>query len=196
MYAEYGEPKTAAELMERYARIKKQTYRAPPKPKLLPAPDNTQVVERRNKPTLIGGFIHEHNAHVILYHKWRIAEELGQEVRYSVRDIAEDILGDYECTWEILLSEKRDLGLSYLRHAIVYAVMQELPQLSLPQLGRKFNRDHTTILHSRNRTESMIAKGKTERRESPMGREYHIIKWEPTKAALVSRAWRIKAGGT
>lgn len=54
------------------------------------------------------------------------------------------------------------LGRSRMReHAVprmiaIYLVRQHCPQFSLPDLGRRFDRDHSTILHALHRAPALI----------------------------------------
>ena len=49
---------------------------------------------------------------------------------------------------EDLLGPRRSAKLVEARHKAIIAVALERPKLSLPQIGKLFNRDHTTIMHA------------------------------------------------
>ena len=183
MYAEYDEPKTAEEMRERYAKIRRNVF----------SPRRDQPKRPKERRVTVIGWLHEHNSHVILYHKHRIAHELGETIRFSIREIASDILSDYPWTWEDIISRRRDRDLCYMRHAIIYAASKERSDLSLTQFAMKFGgRDHTTILHSKERMKAEIENGSVILKESPMGRKYAVIDWEPTMNCMYSRAFRAR----
>ena len=46
-----------------------------------------------------------------------------------------------------VLSDRRSSDVAQARHEIWHRIYSELPNYSLPMIGRLFNRDHTTILH-------------------------------------------------
>ena len=48
---------------------------------------------------------------------------------------------------DALLSKKKTKEISYARHIAVYLI-RKLIDLSLPDIGKIFNRDHTTIMNS------------------------------------------------
>lgn len=53
-----------------------------------------------------------------------------------------------------IMSERRQQDIVRARHAAMYA-MRELTGYSLPQIGRAFKRDHTTIIHACRRVEDI-----------------------------------------
>ena len=47
-----------------------------------------------------------------------------------------------------MLSSSRLKSVTDARHRVIYAAHLAFPRLSLPQLGKRLNRDHTTILYA------------------------------------------------
>lgn len=69
--------------------------------------------------------------------------------RRPVREIIEDVLGDYPgIGWEEIVGVGRERRLVEPRHRCMAAVYEERKDLSLPALGRIFHRDHTSVLHA------------------------------------------------
>jgi chromosomal replication initiator protein len=67
--------------------------------------------------------------------------------RTPVRTICAEILRDFPgITWEHIISARRTRDFIEPRHACFVAVYTRRPDLSLPQIGKIFDRDHTTIL--------------------------------------------------
>ncbi|WP_425348073.1 helix-turn-helix domain-containing protein [Tianweitania sediminis] len=54
----------------------------------------------------------------------------------------------YGCTFSEVVSDKRQRNIVDARHAAIRAVRTANPHMSLPEIGRIFNRDHSTIFHS------------------------------------------------
>lgn len=48
------------------------------------------------------------------------------------------------------------------RHAAIFVARQLRPDLSLPQLGRQFQRDHSTIIHAMRRARALLADAQPE----------------------------------
>jgi chromosomal replication initiation ATPase DnaA len=71
----------------------------------------------------------------------------------------------------LIMSDRRNASIVHARNVVIYLVYT-LTNYSMPAIGRIFNRDHTTVLHS-------IRKIEAERKASPMFdstiRQYHSI---------------------
>ena len=67
-----------------------------------------------------------------------------QKRRAPIAEIAER----HEVSLADVLGPSRFQHVVRARFAAIRAVRQRYPEMSLPQLGRLFNRDHTTILHA------------------------------------------------
>ncbi|WP_104663357.1 helix-turn-helix domain-containing protein [Ensifer adhaerens] len=72
--------------------------------------------------------------------------------RRPVRAIIEEVLGAYPgISFEEIIGVGRERRLVEPRHRCMTAVYDERPDLSLPALGRIFQRDHTSVLHAVNK---------------------------------------------
>ena len=73
--------------------------------------------------------------------------------RVPIRDICSAVLVDFpDVTVDDVLSPRRAKMFVRPRDACIAAVYVQRKDLSLPAIGRWFNRDHTTILHSVRKT--------------------------------------------
>lgn len=80
-----------------------------------------------------------------------VAEEPTQPEEPSVwrpawKVIAEQMCRKHGVTVAEILSPRREQRLSVIRQEIWYRLARETT-MSLPQIGKRFNRDHTSILH-------------------------------------------------
>lgn len=80
-----------------------------------------------------------------------VAEEPAQPEEPSVwrpawKVIAEQMCRKHGVTVAEILSPRREQRLSVIRQEIWYRLARETT-MSLPQIGKRFNRDHTSILH-------------------------------------------------
>ncbi len=66
--------------------------------------------------------------------------------RPAWKQIAMDICKKYDVSFEEIIGEDRKRDLVRVRQEIFYTIRTELGW-SLPEIGNRFNRDHTTILH-------------------------------------------------
>lgn len=92
---------------------------------------------------------------VILYQASRICEfegistEKENVLRVPAKQIIAEVLEDYPgITIADILSQRRRRDLVQARHACMKAVHERRPDMSFPQLGRVFSRDHSSILHA------------------------------------------------
>lgn len=79
-----------------------------------------------------------------------VLENIGEANRRSakpVQVIIAEVAAAYGCTAADLLGTSLKRKLTVARHAAYYEVKTQRPWLSLPQVGRIFGRDHTTILY-------------------------------------------------
>ena len=150
MYAEYAEPTSAAEMRARYARIREKTYRAAP---------SKRTMEKKPKIRLL--FLHEYNHHVIIYLKWKLAKEAGasqDEIekiiinstppKKHVSDIIKEVSRETGVSAEEILGTRGQVHIAEARQLAMAKVYAERRDLSLTQIGRKFDRHHTTVLHA------------------------------------------------
>ncbi|WP_312362562.1 helix-turn-helix domain-containing protein [Ensifer sp.] len=72
--------------------------------------------------------------------------------RRPVREIVEEVLAAYPGVgWADIIGVRRERRLVEPRHACMAAVYEEREDLSLPALGRIFQRDHSSVLHAVNK---------------------------------------------
>ena len=65
----------------------------------------------------------------------------------SMRDIASDVAGRFGYRLTDLTGVSRKQDVSIVRHMAMYLIY-ETGRYSYPQIGRFFNRDHTTVIHA------------------------------------------------
>jgi len=63
-------------------------------------------------------------------------------------DLIAEIAEQHDVSLADVIGPSRFRHIINARFAAIRAVRQRYPEMSLPQLGRLFNRDHTTILHA------------------------------------------------
>lgn len=75
-------------------------------------------------------------------------------------DRAHQIINDLADTWTVqaITGPNRNRELCTVRHHAMWLIREETA-LSLPQIGRLFNRDHTTILSALRRATARLAAG-------------------------------------
>lgn len=82
---------------------------------------------------------------------WRVPAML------SVRLIQSLVAGHYGTTRSKLIGDQRLAALVFARHVAMWLSLEMLNGATLPAVGRAFRRDHTTVLHGRNRIRKLIA---------------------------------------
>lgn len=73
---------------------------------------------------------------------------IRQSAHKDARAVIARVALEMDVRIEDLLGPRRSVKLVEARHKAMIAVALERPKLSLPQIGRLFNRDHTTIIHA------------------------------------------------
>jgi hypothetical protein len=73
-------------------------------------------------------------------------EYRGSRAAIRIRDIQDTVCEHYGVELADLLSARRTKNLAVIRHAAYY-LSKTLTPRSLPDIGRRFGRDHTTILY-------------------------------------------------
>lgn len=105
--------------------------------------------------------------HVIAFRHWQLAMQqimrfstttnvhlnasdfIIPEPKKAVKDIVDEVLNEHPgWSWEDIKSKRRNRALVAVRHACMKEVHRQRPDLSFPQLGRIFNRDHSSLLHA------------------------------------------------
>ena len=66
--------------------------------------------------------------------------------RPAWKQIAIDICKKHDSSFEEIFNDNRRHDLVVIRQEIFYEIRHQLG-MSLPEIGRRFNRDHTTVLH-------------------------------------------------
>lgn len=75
--------------------------------------------------------------------------DIAVALRTPVKRIIADVLVNFpEFTMSEVIGPSRVRRLIEARHACMKAVYSARPDLSLPQIGKLFNRDHTTVLYA------------------------------------------------
>jgi hypothetical protein len=74
----------------------------------------------------------------------------------SVATIQTKVAEAYGQTRAEMMCPQRSYAFSLARHIAIYLSKQLKPSISLPELGRHFDRDHTTILHGARRIGQMV----------------------------------------
>ncbi|MBQ1264278.1 MAG: chromosomal replication initiator protein DnaA, partial [Oscillospiraceae bacterium] len=62
----------------------------------------------------------------------------------------------YSLSEDILRSTQRNRNTSEARQVAMYLIRKNL-NLSLPEIGREFGRDHTTVMHALSKVEQLLA---------------------------------------
>lgn len=86
----------------------------------------------------------------LLAKKAVITAKYGSE---DARHIIMEVAIAHGVSYEDILGRSRARHLVAARHEAIYEVRKRRPHLSLPQIGRIFKRDHTSILHALRRME-------------------------------------------
>ena len=116
--------------------------------------------------------------HVIAFRHWQLAMQqimrfstntnvhlnpsdfIIPEPKKAIKDIVDEVLKEYPgWSWEDIKSKRRNRKLVVARHSCMKEVHKQRPDLSFPQIGRIFNRDHTSILHAVGRLRKDIRQG-------------------------------------
>lgn len=69
----------------------------------------------------------------------------------SVANIIDVVAKHYGTTRELILSNQRYAGIMLPRHVAAYIASQTVTTLSLTEMGRVFKRDHSSMIHARNK---------------------------------------------
>lgn len=71
-----------------------------------------------------------------------------REGRTPVRSLIERVATFHGTTFDVIVGPRRDRKSVAARFDAIKAVHAARPDLSTPQIGKHFNRDHTSILHA------------------------------------------------
>ena len=88
-----------------------------------------------------------------------LGELLGgaEPVSVTVDKIFSAVFNKYSISKEELIGSKRTKDIAHARHVAIYLI-REITEMSFPNLGRLFNRDHTTVMNSCDLITDKIAK--------------------------------------
>ena len=86
-----------------------------------------------------------------------ISELLGgaEPISVTVEKIFTSVFQRYNIKKEDLISSKRSKEIAYARHICIYLI-REVTEMSLPNIGKIFNRDHTTVMNSIEKIETRL----------------------------------------
>lgn len=73
---------------------------------------------------------------------------LKENGRVAATVILQEVAAAYGVTMAELLGPRRSVRLVAIRHEAIALIYCARPDMSLPQIGRVVNRDHTAILHA------------------------------------------------
>lgn len=71
-----------------------------------------------------------------------------RDVRTPVRSLIERVAAFHGLSYEVIVGPRRDRASVAARFDAIKAVHDARPDLTTPQIGKHFNRDHTSILHA------------------------------------------------
>lgn len=80
--------------------------------------------------------------------KFRTVEIQNHPTRQSGMDIIRGFCAENDIDIDVILGVSRSVEIVHLRQLAMVEVYTLRHDLSLPQIGRLFNRDHTTIIHA------------------------------------------------
>lgn len=78
-----------------------------------------------------------------------------QKYNISINKIKKVVCKRYKVSLEDLNSKKKNYSIAWPRQVAMY-LATELTSLSLPEIGREFNRDHTTVIHAKEKVKEEI----------------------------------------
>lgn len=151
---------SAAEVFANAAAVRARLYGAKPRPTnaaATPAEKITVITPpRRYAPP------RDYNAHVIVYRKWMLYQELRSQFDQQVCDfqpeerqktaysVIHDVLSFFPgVTMDQLRGQRRQADLIVVRHIAEFEVCRQFPAYSLPMVGRIFCKDHTSVLSAK-----------------------------------------------
>ena len=104
---------------------------------------------------LVGGQINVQTTHAVLRDLLQIPEK-----EITVKEIQYAVCGHYQIGLTDLKSARRERRLARPRQLAMYLAKVLTPQ-SLPDIGKAFERDHTTVMHAVKTIEDLIRRDKT-----------------------------------
>ncbi len=112
-------------------------------------PDNVRNLEGALHRVLIYLSLHPSETFSVGSNCERIFSDLKKSKKLlpSFERIIQSVADTFHLSTDLLLSKKRNYEIVYARQVAIYLV-RKLLSLSLPDIGKRFQKDHTTILHS------------------------------------------------
>lgn len=147
-----------AELVNNYAEIRRKFRNLKPPVKVTPMPETnpnlspvvnlwTHVLQKHMDETAAFGPV-VHPSHRPRAITWN--EVLNETCRY------------FEISQAEILAPRRMTAIVYPRQVLMYMATKHCTRLSLPQIGRKLDKDHTTVMSGRDKIRGLLAAGHQE----------------------------------
>ncbi len=80
----------------------------------------------------------------------------AEPINVTVDKVFAAVYHKYDVSRDDIISPRRTKDIAWARHVAIY-ILREITDMSLPGIGKIFNRDHTTVLSSLNTVETRIA---------------------------------------
>ena len=88
----------------------------------------------------------------------------GPSKRLSIADVQKEVEAFYKVSHSDLIGKKRSREIAYARQIAIYLCRQML-ELPYNDIGKKFNRDHTTVMYSVTNVEKKMQESRELREE-------------------------------
>lgn len=75
--------------------------------------------------------------------------------KVNIEDIQSIVAQEYSITVDEIKSKQRSERLSFPRQIAIY-IACEITDLSLPDIGKFFNKDHSTVIHARDKIKQLL----------------------------------------
>jgi transposase len=135
MYRDFSnEPDPAAAMRAHYAELRRRTFAVPARPKAEVEPETAPV--RTALPAPVARDIID------------VASDATELRGRPVKQIIAHVARESGIKVDEILGPSRRIHVVAARHKAIVQVARERPDMSLPAIGRRFRRDHTTILHA------------------------------------------------
>lgn len=99
------------------------------------------------------------NQHIVDYLYWKISGELGEDrpaPRRSMNDIVYEALAKFPgVSMAEIKGPRRIVKIVAARQYAMYLLYKERTDISFPEIGRFFGKDHTTVLHAVRKLETL-----------------------------------------
>ena len=74
----------------------------------------------------------------------------------TIEDIQRIVSQEYGITVDDIKSKQRTERLAFPRQVAIYLACEMIPSMSLPEIGKAFNKDHSTVIHARDKIKHML----------------------------------------